>query len=138
MSISAISIGLSGIKAATAQVDASAENVANALTTGVVPGSPGAADHPAYQPVTVELSEAASSGQAAGVDVKLTRSTGSVLQTYDPTSPLANNKGMVAVPNISVPGEVAKVLAARRQFEASANLLQVATRMQKSALDVLA
>jgi flagellar basal body rod protein FlgC len=61
-----------------------------------------------------------------------------ILQTYDPTSPLADSKGMVAVPNIAVPGEVAKVLAARRQFEASANLLQVATRMQKSALDVLA
>ena len=138
MSISAISIGLSGMKAAVAQLDASAVNTANVLTAGAVPGSPGAATHPVYQPVTVELSEASAGGQPAGVTVGLSRTKGAILQTYDPTSPLADSKGMVAVPNIAVPGEVAKVLAARRQFEASANLLQVATRMQKSALDVLA
>ena len=51
MSMSAISTGLSGLRAAEARLDAVAANVANMSTVGTAPGASGSS--PVYEPIDV-------------------------------------------------------------------------------------
>lgn len=130
--LSAISIGLSGLRAAETRLDATASNVANANTTGQVPG-PGAT-RPVFAPVRVELSEAA----GGGVSARAVRDTSAYTNTYDPTSPDANASGLVASPDVDLVSEAVDLITAKVQYEASARIIKAAEDLQKAALDTLA
>lgn len=136
MSLSAISIGLSGMRAAEARLEATASNVANAGTTGQIP-SPGAT-HPVYAPVRVELSEAAAGGAPAGVSARLARDPSGYQAVADPASPDANAQGLVALPAVDLASEMVDLIAARIQYAASAQVVRAAGDMEKKALDTLA
>jgi flagellar basal-body rod protein FlgC len=136
MTLSAITIGLSGMRAAEARLEATASNVANAGSTGQIP-SPGAT-HPVYAPVRVELSEAASGGAPGGVSARLVRDPTGYVPVSDPTSPDANAQGLVALPGVDLASEMVDLIAARVQYAASAQVVRAAGDMQKKALDTLA
>jgi flagellar basal-body rod protein FlgC len=136
MTLSAITIGLSGMRAAEARLEATASNVANAGSTGQIP-SPGAT-HPVYAPVRVELSEAASGGAPAGVSARLVRDPTGYVPVSDPTSPDANAQGLVALPGVDLASEMVDLIAARVQYAASAQVVRAAGDMQKKALDTFA
>lgn len=130
--LSAISIGLSGMRAAETRLDATASNIANASSTGQVPG-PGAT-RPAFAPVRVELSEAA----GGGVSARPVRDTSGYSLLSDPSSPDANASGLVASPNVDLVSEAVDLITAKVQYEASARIIRTAEDLQKTALDTLA
>jgi flagellar basal-body rod protein FlgC len=138
MSISAVSIAVSGMQAARARLQASAANVANIASTGAVPGSGSSTAKSVYQPVSVNQYANAAGNQPGGVAFTVSRNAGGYVQTYDPTSPDANSAGMVAMPNIDLAAEMINVIDAKAEYAASAKIVRAADDMQKAAIDLLA
>jgi flagellar basal-body rod protein FlgC len=131
----ASTIGLSGMQAATRRLEAVATNVANGQSSGTLPGSPGGpGTNPAFQPVRVTLSEAAS----GGVNASLSRDPSSVSPVYDPSSPNANASGLVGMPEVDLATQAVDLISAKLQYEASAKIVRAARDMEKTALDTLA
>ena len=119
-------IALSGMTAATVQVNASASNLANANDTSKV-GS-----KPAYNRVTVSQTALPDGGVTA---VAQTLAPAQLL-AYDPTSSFANGAGLVQMPEIDPVAEITNQLAAGHAFAFSLEALKVADDEQKSLLDI--
>jgi flagellar basal-body rod protein FlgC len=137
MSMSAISIGVSGMQAAAAQLQASASNIANMATTGAVPVASGSTGGTVYQPVSVNQ-YVAPGGDSNGVAYSISRNADGYFQTYDPTSPDANGDGMIAVPNVDIATQMVNSMRASADYAASAKIVQVADDMEKTAIDMIA
>ena len=56
---------------------------------------------------------------------------------YDPTNPLADEKGMVALPRISVDNEVVNLIQAKRAYEANLRVIATEDKMTGSLLDTI-
>ena len=131
---SAISIGLSGMDAATARLNAAASNIANASTTGALPGS-GGAGPAAYQPIDAVQKDIGTGSGPAGVSVSYAGRNNGVSAVYDPESPAANADGMIGAPNVDLATELVSTLVAKYDFMASASVVKVASDMEKTLLD---
>lgn len=130
MSISPISsISVSGMQAAAMRLEASAQNIANAQSSGPLPNSTGTTS--AYAPVTVKQSDV----KGGGVSARIVNATDPYVPSYDPSSPDANAEGMVAAPNVDMASELVNVMTARISYEASAKTLKVGNDMLKTTLD---
>lgn len=138
MALSAIPIGFSGMRVASARLSASASNIANIATTGAVPGTVAAASSQVYQPVDVVAFERRSGAQPAGADYNIRQNADGYFTAYDPSSPHADAGGMIAVPNIDLAADIVESLQARMQFQASAAIVRAANEAEKSAIDILA
>lgn len=111
--MNAITTGLSGLMASTAQLTASASNVANAHTSVPLAG----ADWGPATNVTI-------GGQAT-------------TPAYDPQSPYANEDGLVAMPNVDIAREAVNQMVARQSFQANLNTIRIADEMQRSLLAIV-
>ena len=132
---SVLSIAMSGMTAATRRLEVSARNVANASSSGPLPDADPAIKESfpaAYVAQRVDQVEAAGGGTIANVGPA---SPGTV-PTYDPTAPYANDKGMVAAPNVDFANEAVQQLLARVTFVANAQVVRTYDRMMKSLLDI--
>ena len=78
------------------------------------------------------------SSQPAGAGFSYSRDASAFTTVYDPTSPDADGKGLVALPNVDIAGEAVNLITARFQFAASAKVAQIAMDTQKTLLDTLA
>ena len=128
-----MTIAASGMAAAMTSLTASASNVANAQSTGPLPGAQ-AANFPGsvYQPaVVIQTTQ-----PDGGVSATVVRPT-SYTPSYEPTSPVADAQGMVAAPNVDLAGEMVNQLTASLAFQANLKVFQAADRNQKSLLDLL-
>ena len=135
MSISALGIAVSGMRAAEARLEAASANIANAGSGGAVPGT----DAPAgagrvFQPVRVRQFETG----GGGVGFDFARDPSGFVQAYDPSSPDANGRGMVAFPDVDMATEALNLITAKLQYSISAKVARVASDMQRTALDTLA
>lgn len=126
---SMMSISTSGLNAAATRLEASASNIANAQSSGPLPDASGSST--AYQPLRVAQSDV----KGGGVSARLTRAPDPYVTTSDPTSPDANEDGLVAMPNVDMAGEMVNILTARMSYEASAKTMKVANDMMKTTLD---
>lgn len=131
---SAITIGLSGMQAATARLNAAASNIANAGTTGSLPGS-GSSGPAAYQPIDAVQKDIGTGSGPAGVSTSYAPRSNGVSAVYDPESPNADAEGMIGAPNVDLASELVSSLVAKYDFMASASVVKVAGDMQKSLLD---
>lgn len=130
MSLSSMSsISASGLKAAATRLEASASNIANALSSGPLPDSSGATS--AYTPVTVKQSDV----RGGGVTARIVNAATPHVPSYDPSSPDADADGMVASPNVDMATELVNVMTARMSYEASVKTMKVANDMMKTTLD---
>ena len=110
-----------------------ANNVANALSTGPLPDAPNAANFPpAYVPERVNQVAATGGGTSATVGTV----TPSFVPEFDPTAPFANANGEVAAPNVDLANEAVQQVIARYTFAANAKVIQVASEMMKTLLDI--
>jgi len=134
MSLSSIfSIASSGLAAASLRLQVSADNVANASSTGPLPDAANAADFPpAYVPQRVDQVDVAGGGTAATV----TSVSPSYVTQYDPTAPFADKNGQVAAPNVDLANEAVQQIVARYAFAANAKVIQTASEMMKTLLDI--
>lgn len=131
--MSTASIALSGMLAATTRLNVAASNIANASSSGALPGSDAPAGSPApATPRRVDTVETSSGGTKAVInDVSPAYTV-----THDPSAPYADSKGDVAQPNIDLGTEVVNALTARYEFAANALVLKVSDRMMQDLLDI--
>ena len=138
MSFSTISSALSGMRAAAAQAQASASNIANAMTTGAVPGSATAKGSAVYQPESVVQYDIGNGNEAGEVGYRVTRDPSAYTQSYDPNSVSANAEGMVATPRVDLGAEMVKITEARLQYAMATRVVRAAANMQRAAIDMVA
>jgi flagellar basal-body rod protein FlgC len=137
------STAVSGLTASTAELAASASNVANAQTVGplsgvgwgpaaiIGSGGPGPAAQ-AYQPLTAVQSTTPGGGVAASFAAV----SPGTQPAYDPQSPYADGQGLVAQPNVDPSQEAVNQIGALSAFQANVSVLKVADEMQKSLLAI--
>ncbi len=130
-----VSIPLSGMQAASLQLTASADNIANINTDGPLPAtaSQGPGGKHAYQPVRVQQSSA---GPGGGTTATVTNVNPSFVARYDPSAAYANNQGQVAAPNVDVLNEVLNIATAKSGFAANANVADAVNRMVKQLFEL--
>lgn len=118
----ALPIAASGAEAMQTWIDTSAGNLANMGDQAVV-GSPVYREQtPFLSPIGPTAAQLAGGGPAAAGDgvavtsIALGSSTGVV--SYEPTSPLADAKGDVVLPNISLAGQLVGMIEAQESYQA--------------------
>jgi flagellar basal-body rod protein FlgC len=130
----AFAIAKSGMQAASLRLDVSASNVANMSSDGPLPDATNAAAFPpAYVPQRVDQVEV-----AGGTAARVTNVSPSYVPAYDPNAPYADKNGMVAAPNVDLTNEVVQQMTAAYEFAANARVLQTASQMMKTLLDIKA
>ena len=137
--MSVINIAASGMAAAMARLNVSAQNVANSQSNGALPdfqatAGAGAAPAPtAYAPLQLSQFSLPLS-QGGGVQTKVTTSPNPQQTTYDPSASYADARGLVATPNVDPAVEAVNQIEALNQFKASVNVFKVGEEMMAVAL----
>ncbi len=137
--MSVLSVSLSGMAAATARLNVSAQNVANSLTSGALPDAPAfkAGAPTPYQPQQlVQFSLGAQQG--GGVTTRIQAQPDGVQTGYDPGASYANAQGMVAMPNVDLGVETVNQIQALQQFKANLKVFEAGDDMLKTALNLRA
>lgn len=135
--IPSLSITGSALDAERVRMDTVAQNIANAHTTR------DAQTGQAYQRKVVTFEsviDRASSAQANGLEFKAVQvaavvpdqSPGSVV--YNPSHPDADEKGMVAMPNVEMAREMVDLITSTRAYEANLAVAKNAKGMAEAAL----
>ena len=128
-------IALSGLNAASLRLQVSAENVANAGSSGPLPDSSASGSYPnAYGAKRVDQVTLADGSTRATVSGK----SPATVPAYEPSAPYANGQGMVAAPNVNLASEIVQQLTAQLSFAANAQLVKADHKMTASLLDVVA
>ena len=131
----ASTIAVSGLAVASLRLQVSANNVANALTSGPLPGSANSAGYPAaYVPERVNQIDIAGGGTSASIGTI----SPSYVSTYDQAAPYADSNGFVASPNVDLATELVQQLVARYTFAANAHVVRADAQMTSALFDALA
>jgi flagellar basal-body rod protein FlgC len=115
----------SGMRAQSARLRLSSENIANV-------------DTPGYRRKTVSFEETFQRGDARAVKtgpVRLDRSE--LPQIYDPTNPMAGVDGYFRGSNVDLMVEIADAREANRSYQANLRMFDQARQMATSLLDLL-
>ena len=136
---------LSGIQNTVAALDAErtrldviAENIANANTTHGIDGKP-------YQRKVVVFENALQQAMGSGSNGSLTaqlrvarieKDTRPPVEIYEPGTPDADARGMVATPNINVHEEMADLISASHAFEANLAVIKNERSMAMQSLSI--
>lgn len=145
----ALNISASGLTAERAQMDVTAENLANAQSTNYKPqavevsavssGNTFESElESALGPGNPAAAAAGASGTPGGVEV-----TGIVTenvpdqQVYDPSSPNANAKGYVEEPDIQPVTEMTNLISESNAYQADVTAMSTTKQMYSSTLSLL-
>jgi flagellar basal-body rod protein FlgC len=131
----AIDAAGSGLSVERLRMDVTAENLANAQTTGYrrkdvvvqqagVPGTFAAA---------LDKARGANGVQVAGI----VEDSSPGRRIYDPGHPDADGEGYVTLPNVSSVTEMVDLISASRAYEADVTAMQTAKQMFAKTLDIL-
>lgn len=128
----AIAASGSGLSAERLRMDVTAENLANAQTTG-------------YRRKEVVLQQASGGGsfaaalqQARGVQVSgVVEDTRPNRRVHDPSHPDADADGYVELPNVNSVTEMVDLISSSRAYEANVTAMQTAKQMFSRTVDIL-
>jgi len=129
---------VSALISATVSLDTAASNIANSQVQSTPPKagavgpvfSPGA--RAGYAPQRVIQTTTGSGGVRASV-VPVSPAS---LAIYDPASPLSNSEGLVNIPNVSLPVEIAKLREASFVYKANIKVLETLDNSFKTLLKI--
>jgi len=133
---------MSGLEASARTVEASASNVANVRTATRISEArlePGTATrqsdstHGSYRPVRVRQDAL----RHGGVRATLQEIDPPHAAAYEPTNPLANDSGLVALPRVEIEAEFVNLIHAKRAYEANLKAIQAEDQMTGSLLDTI-
>ncbi|WP_026596016.1 flagellar basal body rod protein FlgC [Methyloferula stellata] len=128
-----IKIAGSGIEVQSSRLRVVAENMANANSTGRVPGS-----NP-YRRKTITFDNELD--RATGMELVKVREVGvdraAFRSEYDPGNPAADAKGVVKMPNVNMIMEMADMREANRSYEANLQVVKEARDLYTMTLDLL-
>jgi flagellar basal-body rod protein FlgC len=130
---SAMTIAAAGMKVQSARLRVTAENLANAESTALVPGGE------PFRRKTISFAERRD--RATGIDLVDVRrygvDRGDFELRYQPGHPAADAAGYVKFPNVNPLIELSDMREAQRSYEANLNALQLARQMIGRTLDLL-
>jgi flagellar basal-body rod protein FlgC len=130
---SAMTIAAAGMRAQSARLQVTAENLANADTTGLVAGGD------PFRRRTISFAERPD--RATGLDLVGVSRVGEDMAPfelrYEPGHPAADATGYVKYPNVNPLIELVDMREAQRSYEANLNALQLARTMLGRTLDLL-
>jgi flagellar basal-body rod protein FlgC len=135
----AIDASGSGLSVERLRMDVTAENLANAQTTGyrrkdvVVQQAGAGVGGPASFEAALSKARGGSGVQVAGV----VEDTSPGRRIYDPGHPDADAQGYVTLPNVSSVTEMVDLISASRAYEADVTAMQTAKQMFTRTLDIL-
>jgi len=121
----------SAMTAQSQRLNVVASNLANADSVTSSNGQP-------YRAKQVVFSELAFGG-ATGSGVKVTgviEDPAPGKQVFDPKHPLADTQGYVAMPNVSVVGEMVNMIAAARAYQNNVEMLNTAKALMLKTLTI--
>jgi flagellar basal-body rod protein FlgC len=132
----AIAISVSGLQASSMWMDAVASNLANARDESAVPTGATSQQNPGqqtyYQPVTVSQMPV----PGGGVEAHLTPVQPASTISYDPSSPSADQNGMVAMPNVDLASQFVNMTEAVTSYKANLAVMKTADKMMQATLDM--
>lgn len=127
----ALSIGISGLKAAEKRLEISASNVANfrsttSLQQGEVVNNP-------YQPGLVQQVSVPSGGtQAVVLPVEP-----ATIPLFDPSNVAADAQGIVQYPNVDLTQEAVNQILAKHQYRANIQVIKTAEELLENVIDII-
>lgn len=114
----------SAMSAQTIRLNTIASNIANADSVASSTGEVYKARHPVFQTIVNGLS---GQGQSRGVRVTgIIESQAEGIARYQPENPLADEKGYVYAPNISLVEEMANMISASRSYQSNIQVANTA------------
>ncbi|MEZ0225488.1 MAG: flagellar basal body rod protein FlgC [Alphaproteobacteria bacterium] len=137
--VDALSIALSGLVAQSQRLAATASNIANASTTGIVPSAdPSAPASTVYKPLQVTFLQLESGGIGAGVTAVVTPDPDGYTVVYDPESIYANSEGLIAAPNVDYANELVNLIEIKLAYRANISVIKTQDAMIGDLLDEIA
>lgn len=131
----ASTIAVSGLNAASLRLQVAADNIANSLSDGPMPGAANAAAFPAaYTPLQVNQSDVVGGGTSATVS----QVSPATVSTFDPAAPFADSNGLVASPNVDPANEIVQLMLARYSYAANAHVMRTDAQMSAALLNITA
>ncbi|MCK5658654.1 MAG: flagellar biosynthesis protein FlgC [Alphaproteobacteria bacterium] len=133
----AISIALSGLMAQSQRLAASASNIANVNTTGVLPTME-APFSTVYKPLNVSYTALmVENGIGGGIKTEVLSDPSGYSTVYDPSSVYANTDGFIAAPNIDLTREIVNLLEIKSLFKANLAIIKTHDKMMGELLDTI-
>lgn len=126
-------IAASGMHAQGMRLKVTAENVANAGSTGTRPG-----EEP-YRRKTISFAEMLdrSTGSSLVKVAAIGRDASAFPREYSPAHPAADADGFVRTANVSSIMEMNNMREASRSYEANINMFEAGRRMRRQIIDLL-
>lgn len=131
--VSALKVSASGLEAESTRLRIVSENIANARSTGDVPGAD------PYRRKTISFAaevDRASGASAVEID-RLGTDDSDFSVEFDPGNPAADGKGMVKMPNVNILVEMADMREANRSYEANLQTTRQARDLISATIDLL-
>jgi flagellar basal-body rod protein FlgC len=135
---SAMDIAGTGINVNQTWIDAIGSNIAN-MNDAVTPGQPVYQSQFVNQGQKLESSGPSGKGVGAGVQINsidLGPAQGQL--QYDPTNPLANDKGLVEYPVVDLATQMTGLIQAQTSYQANVKVLATARDTYASILNIKA
>lgn len=123
----------SAMQAQSHRLRVTAENLANAQSTGTTPG----ADPYRRKVVSFETLVDRDSGARMVEIGSVSEDPSAFRMVHDPSHPAADASGMVKMPNVDPMIEVANSREAQRSYEASLNMMLAGSEMRNKLLEML-
>jgi len=130
-----LNIAVSGLNAAGARISNAASNIVNASSESSYPATP--AQYTGFVPQDIVSVTQDAGGQSTGVSVNSVARNPAYVAAFDPTSKSANANGVVAAPNVDIATELVSTIPASTTYGASAKVISVAQKLEKSLLDIV-
>lgn len=131
--VSALKVSASGLEAESTRLRIVSENIANARSTGDVPGAD------PYRRKTISFAaevDRASGASTVEID-RLGTDNSDFSVEFDPGNPAADGKGMVKMPNVNILVEMADMREANRSYEANLQTTRQARDLISATIDLL-
>ena len=131
--VASLKISASGLEAQSSRLRVVSENLANARSTGDVPGAD------PYRRKTVTFGEQVDrAGGVTTVGVKKLGVDETEFTTeYDPSNPAADERGVVKMPNVNMLVEMADMREANRSYDANLQTIKQTRDLISSTIDLL-
>jgi len=117
----------------------SANNIANVSTVGKIP-DPTATESAStvYKPLKISFSPSVIENLGSGVRSEVVEDSNAYSISYAPSSPFADEEGLIAVPNVDLVEESVNLITAKLAYKANIAAFKTADEMTRELLDTLA
>lgn len=129
----AIGVAASGVDAMQTWIDTSAGNVANMNDTAPAGSAVYAVQTPIFQPVAGATVDGMPTEDVAA---QVTLGTSKGVTTFEPTSPLADAQGNVAVPNVTLAEQMVGMMSAEEGYKADVDVMTKAEAAYAAAFSI--